>query len=173
MPKNKLRLIPEPEYTRRKKAGKCVVAFCTNSSGNKGKFRFCYKHFRENQKYENPLRYWFDVLRQNARYRKKEFNLTIDEFRIFCEKTDYLQLKGRGGGNITIDRKDNRKGYSFDNIQVLTLSQNSRKRWIDMKLQFGYYPTNEELIELYGGELPDYSEPINPSENFEDEEFPF
>lgn len=112
-------------------------------------------------------------MRQNARYRKKGFNLTIDEFRIFCEKTDYLQLKGRGGGNITIDRKDNRKGYSFDNIQVLTLSQNSRKRWIDMKLQFGYYPTNEELIELYGGELPDYSEPINPSENFEDEEFPF
>ena len=42
-----------------------------------------------------------------------------------------------------------------------------------MKLQFGYYPTNEELIGLYGGEIPDYSEPIKPSENFEDEEFPF
>lgn len=173
MPKNSLRLISEPEYSKRKKLKRCVVAFCSNKAGNDGKFRFCYKHHREHQKYENPLRYWFDVLRQNAKYRKKEFDLTIDEFRIFCERTDYLQLKGRNGGSITIDRKDNRVGYTFGNIQVLTLSQNSRKRWIDMKLQFGYYPTDEELKELYGGEVPDYSKPIDIEENFGDDEFPF
>ncbi len=35
--------------------------------------------------------------------------------------------------NLTIDRIDNDKGYSPDNCQWLTLSENSKKQWIDKK----------------------------------------
>lgn len=175
--KDKLHIIPEPEYSRRKKQKRCVVAFCQNRAGNNGKFRFCYKHHRQHQKFNNPLRYWFDVLRQNARSRKKEFNLTIKEFEIFCNQTGYLELKSKNAGGASIDRIDNEKGYSLDNIQMLTLSQNSRKQWIDLKLQFGYYPTPEELEELYNNQPPvDFGSEVvdvQPSEfddlNFDDD----
>lgn len=148
MTKGKLKLSNEPLYSQKKRRNVCVVSQCSKRSG-KG-YVICFKHKREKQKLENPFRYWYDVLRQNARYRKVEFTLTIEEFRKFCAKTNYLELKGKNAGSYSIDRKDNKKGYSYGNIQILTLSQNSRKRWIDMKIQFGGYPTEEELKELYG-----------------------
>lgn len=148
-PKIQLRIVSEPEYSKRKKQNICVVAYCSNKAGNKGKFKFCYKHHRQHQKFNNPLRYWFDVLRQNARSRNKEFNLTIEEFSEFCKKTKYLELKGKNAGSYSIDRVDNSKGYTVDNMQVLTLSQNSRKKWIDLKIQFGCYPTDKQLEEFY------------------------
>lgn len=150
-----LQLISEPQYSIRRKAKKCVVCFCQNSAGNKGKFRFCYKHHRQHQKINNPLRYWFDVLRQNARRRNIFFGLVIGEFKEFCEETHYLELKGKSAGDCTIDRIRNELGYVKGNLQILTLSQNSRKYWIDLKLRFGYYPTDEELKEFYGGKLPE------------------
>jgi len=167
-PKQQLRLVSEPTYSRRRRLGQCVVAFCNNKAGNKGKFRFCYKHHRQHQKFNNPLRYWFDVLRQNARSRKKEFNLTIEEFKLFCDKTNYLKLKGKNSGSYTIDRINNNKGYTIDNMQVLTLSQNSRKYWIDLKIQFGGYPTEEQLQEFYKHEK--YKEELRELRNAEEPE---
>jgi len=168
-----MKLISEPKYTARVKENLCVVSQCKNSTGVGN--RFCFKHKREYQKINNPLRYWFDVLRQNARRRKKEFTLTIEEFKDFCEKENYLEFKGRSNaGNYTIDRRNDKLGYTFSNIFVLTLSQNSRKRWIDLKLQFGRYPTDAELEEFYGGEQY-FNEHIKPhyEETEQDEEVPF
>lgn len=143
----KLKITAEPLYTQKKSKGICVASGCNAfTKGNS----LCFKHKRIKQKIENPLRYWFDVLRQNARSRGIEFLLTIEEFDKFCKKTGYLELKGKGADNLSIDRKDFRKGYVYDNLQLLTLAQNSRKRWIDLKIMHGGYPTPEELKELYG-----------------------
>lgn len=173
--KQGLRISQEPLYSQKKKQGICVVSQCQKKHG-KG-FLMCYKHVRQNQKYNNPLRYWFDVLRQNARSRKIDFKLTIEQFKIFCEKTGYLELKGKGANDLSIDRRDNSRGYEFDNIRVLTLAQNSRKRWIDEKIRFGGYLTPEERAEFYGDFDPlEALPPIeNKTENNGDdyEEFPF
>lgn len=171
-----MKIISEPKYTKRVADNLCVVIQCKNSSG-KGN-RFCFKHKREWQKINNPLRYWFDVLRQNAKRRAKEFTLTIEEFKEFCEREKYLEYKGRANaGNYTIDRRNDKLGYTKDNIFVLTLSQNSRKRWIDLKLQFGHYPTDAELEEFYGG-VEYFNEHIKPHYDEEiqtepEEEVPF
>tara|TARA_Y100000034_G_scaffold29728_1_gene36129 strand:+ start:10756 stop:11262 length:507 start_codon:yes stop_codon:yes gene_type:complete len=155
------------EYLQRKAAGLCVVKRCKNKAGKR--FKVCYKHHRQRQKEQNPSRYYFDHLRNNAKNRGIEFHLTIEEFRKFCAETDYLDYKGKKAGNLTVDRKNPKKGYSYNNIQVLTLSQNSRKYWIDLKIRFGRYPTKEELEELYGGSTELVDEIL---ESYEEEETP-
>ena len=178
MIKGKLKLSNEPLYSQKKRRNVCVVSHCGKSTA-KG-YVICFKHKREKQKLENPSRYWFDVLRQNARRRQKEFSLTIEEFRKFCAETNYLELKGRSAGMYTIDRKDNKKGYEYGNLQILTVSQNSRKQWIDLKIQYGGYPTEEELKELYGDfdpfKIEETEQKIEINEDDpedEDENFPF
>ena len=66
-------------------------------------------------------------LKANAKRRGKEFSLTFEQFRDFAIKTDYHQKKGVEKESFHIDRIDEEKGYSIDNIQVLTNSQNVKK----------------------------------------------
>lgn len=171
--KQGIRYTKEPEYSRKRRAGKCVIANCQNYSAKDR--LICHKHRRQKQKIENPLRYWFDVFRQNARNRKIDFQITIEQFREFCEKTRYLELKGKGANNLSIDRIKNNVGYIISNIRVLTLAQNSRKRWIDEKIQFGGYLTPEEREEFYKG-LTDseiYPAPKKELKTDEADEMPF
>lgn len=146
-----MKIILEPKLSKYIMQNICVARGCMKSSPQGT--RFCFKHKREWQKINNPLRYWFDVLRQNAKRRSKNFELTIDDFKDFCNETDYIALKGRkNAGNYTIDRRNDKLGYIKGNIYILTLGQNSRKRWIDLKLEHGGYPTEAEMEELYGGQ---------------------
>jgi len=75
----------------------------------------------------NPLGYTYSRLKQNAKRRRKTFTLTLEQFGQFCTETNYLELKGKQGSNLSIDRINNGKGYEVGNLQVLTLSANSRK----------------------------------------------
>lgn len=153
-----LRIVTEPIYSHKVKLCLCTVANCSKKTPKK--YRMCYKHKREKQKLENPLSYWYDVLRQNARSRGIDFNLPKSDFKIFCDRTNYLEKKGKNAGGYSIDRIKSHIGYQLDNLQVLTLSQNSRKRWIDLKIQFGRYPTDEELAEfIEASKLPENPEP--------------
>lgn len=60
-----------------------------------------------------------------GRMQKEELTaLTIEEFKEFCEREKYLEYKGRANaGNYTIDRRNDKLGYTKDNIFVLTLSK--------------------------------------------------
>lgn len=107
------------------KKGLCVAYRCERPPHIKD--RFCSKHSKRYQKEKNFLAYTFSSLKQNAKRRGKPFDLTLQEFKIFCKNTNYLGLKGRKSESASIDRIDSTKGYSLKNIQVLTLSQNSTK----------------------------------------------
>lgn len=129
------------------------MAHCSKKIGKGGR---CHMHARRKQKEENPTRYYFDHLRNNARNRGIEFTLTIEEFREFCGRTKYLELKGRYGASATIDRIRNWEGYSYDNIQILSNSTNRRKQYIDRKLseKYGYsievpFKKNEAVEQFY------------------------
>lgn len=78
-------------------------------------------------KAEHPLEYTFNVLRTNAKRRGKSFELTKEEFAQFCEQTGYLSSKGTTKAKMHIDRIDATKGYSINNIQILSCSANSSK----------------------------------------------
>lgn len=74
-----------------------------------------------------PESYTYSLLKSNAKRRGKEFTLTLEEFKTFCQETGYLQGKGKKKKSMSIDRIDHTKGYSIDNIQILSLSENGIK----------------------------------------------
>lgn len=110
---------------KKKDKGLCVAYRCTRKHSTRD--RFCHKHRKRFQKDNNPLVYCYGYLKQNAKRRGKAFSLTIEEFKQFCNETGYLELKGKLRKSASIDRIDHTKGYSLDNIQVLSLSDNGKK----------------------------------------------
>ena len=108
--------------------GRCIVGGCRGRS-EKGKGGLCFRHAMQKFKESRPETYYFNNLKQNAKRRGHEFNLTLEEFKIFCHVTGYLKGKGRSSSSLSIDRIDPSKGYQLDNIQVLTNSDNLRKRY--------------------------------------------
>lgn len=96
--------------------------------------RYCSKHRKQYKKANNPEAYHYDLLKGNAKRRKVNFKLTLEEFKKFCKKTGYLNGKGRNKNKLSIDRIDPLKGYELSNLQVLTVSENSKKGQEDKKI---------------------------------------
>lgn len=130
----------------------CITKFCRKTA-NAG--RYCYSCAKRRYAKKNPVKYAYQVLRNNAKRRNKVFTLTFDEFKEFCYKYDYLAGRGKKKESYSIDRIDNTKGYTRDNIQVLTLSENSRKA---TKTLNAYYCEYEgKVIASVNTHIPDNS----------------
>ena len=112
---------------------KCATKYCRNKTV-KGR-TICEKCKSIKYKQNHPENYFFNVLRNNARRRGKEFLLTLSEFKSFCEQTAYMELKGQKADSLSIDRIDSSRGYHIDNIQAITLSKNSAKNNTERKFK--------------------------------------
>lgn len=108
------------------KKGLCAVPFCRNSKSKKDPL--CPRCRKQYDKVVDPVRYTYNALKNNAKRREKEFSISLEYFRQFCEDTGYMNGKGRRPDALSIDRIDSSKGYIPGNIQVLTLSQNGAKQ---------------------------------------------
>lgn len=75
----------------------------------------------------NPTSYTYSKLRQSARRRGIPFLLTVLEWERFCEATGYLELRGRGAEELSVDRIDEKGPYAIWNIQALSVSANVSK----------------------------------------------
>lgn len=106
--------------------GLCRVKNCRNKRPKQK--TLCYKHRHERRKETDPIGYWYEVHKNNAKRRGKEYTLTKDQFASFVKSTDYIKLKGKGKHNLCIDRRDNEHGYHVWNIRAITLRDNSIKR---------------------------------------------
>lgn len=82
------------------------------------------------------MKYCYNNLKSNAAKRGKELTLTFSEFVQFCTETNYIQGKGKTRTSFSIDRKENEKGYTKDNIRVLPLGENASKG--TKKLEYDY-----------------------------------
>lgn len=78
-------------------------------------------------KEKDPVKYTFYATRGNAKRRGKEWGISLEEFRQWCEETGYMNVKGRKPESGTIERKNNNFGYFIWNIEILSLSLNSSK----------------------------------------------
>lgn len=92
----------------------------------------CQTCYKRSWKERNPLKATFDSLRTRARRDKIPFDLTLVDWEIWCGLYGYLELRGQGGNDMTVDRinTDPRKGYwgyRYDNMQPLTRIENGRK----------------------------------------------
>ena len=105
---------------------KCNTPYCRNEATLKR--HRCPKCRSRMYKDKHPEAYFFNALRNNARRRGKGFALTLEEFKEFCRRTGYIEKKGKYKTAYSIDRKDSTKGYSIDNIHILTLENNTRRR---------------------------------------------
>lgn len=75
----------------------------------------------------DPVRYAYNNLKNRAKQRGILFTITLQQFREFCIKTQYIDNKGRASESFTIDRIHDDIGYHADNIQVLTSRENILK----------------------------------------------
>lgn len=106
---------------------KCVTKFCRGVTNKSGHSPFCSKCRSRRWKAKYPLHYSYKQLRNDAKRREKEFQLTLDEYIEFANRTGYATMKGREAHFLSIDRRDPLKGYSADNIRALTVRANSAR----------------------------------------------
>lgn len=99
---------------------------CGTDKTIKGR-RICYSCRYKSYKERNPYRLAYTRLRGHAKARGKEFDLTFEQFKAFCINSNYLNCKGVRKESYHIDRIDETKGYTVDNIQLLTNTENVRK----------------------------------------------
>jgi len=104
----------------------CGTKYCRNICKNRR--NFCNTCNSRKFRSKNPEYYCYITLKNNSKRRRKNFNLTFEEFKKFAIETKYIAGKGRSKQSLTIDRIDNSRGYSLDNIQILTKSENCSKR---------------------------------------------
>lgn len=107
------------------KKGKCIVKYCRNSpvSGS----RLCSKHKHQRRKVNDPIGYYFDIARQNARARKIPFEIDKKYFTKLVLATDYMKKGGRDNSSLTLERVNNNKGYIKGNVKIISFEQNREK----------------------------------------------
>ena len=76
---------------------------------------------------QDPVRYAYNNLVHNAAKRNVICTITLQQFREWCHKVQYIGFKGRSAESYTVDRRYNDIGYHIDNIQVMTKSANVKK----------------------------------------------
>jgi hypothetical protein len=89
--------------------------------------KFCGTCRTRKSREADPVRYAYGNLKHRAKERNKEFTLTLEEFREFCVRTEYMKGKGKTIGSYNVDRIDETKGYTADNIQCLDKQKNIKK----------------------------------------------
>lgn len=104
---------------------KCKNEHCTNAALTRRTFSSSCRYIRLKQ--ENPVRIAYDNVKGSAKRRNKEFTISKEYFATFCKETQYLQLKGRLSTSLHVDRIDETRGYTDDNIQSLQNSDNVKK----------------------------------------------
>lgn len=103
--------------------GRCSVKHCTN----KCKGKMCNTCRCRKSRIEDPVRYAYNNLKNRAKQRGVIFTITLDQFRVWCKKVEYIGFAGRSSESYTIDRKHNDIGYHIDNIQAMTKADNIKK----------------------------------------------
>jgi hypothetical protein len=125
------------------------------------KSKVCHSCRMKAYKEKYPVRYAYQVLKNNAKRRGKSFTLTFEEFQKFCYETEVLHARGRTSSSFHIDRIDDTKGYTMDNIQVLTNAANvakeNRRRKIiryDHQYKFGFMMESRAHLVQSSNEVP-------------------
>ena len=108
---------------------KCATKYCRR---DKKQGKVCCRCYWRKVKADDIVRYTYYYVKNNAKRRKKEFLITLHQFREFCEESGYIESKGKQRWSMSIDRIDNEKGYSIDNIRLLSLGLNSAKGSLDL-----------------------------------------
>lgn len=103
---------------------RCLTPYCKNKV--KGKYPCSTCRSRKSRE-ANPVRYAYHNLKSSAAKRDLPFTISLEQFKDWCIKVDYIGHKGRAAASYTCDRRYNDIGYHVDNIQVMTKRNNVKK----------------------------------------------
>lgn len=117
---------------RKKKAGRYCCAYACSNEPVQKKGGLCHKHYRRKRRATDPVGVRYQDFKKNALDRGKEFRITLNEFRAWCNETGYIIQKGRRGQSATVDRIRNSEGYHLGNLQLLTNRANASKGASDL-----------------------------------------
>ncbi len=93
---------------------------------------------KANESEISAIRTMFRKFKYSAKRRGIYFSVPLEFFVTFVVATGYLNNRGRGSGDMSIDRIDIAKGYTEDNLQVITNRDNIKKRSrVDYKNKWG------------------------------------
>jgi hypothetical protein len=106
----------------------------------------------------NPIRAAFLNLKNNAKRRGKEFLLSFEEFCEFASKNKIVYGKKRNKDTWSIDRIDSSKGYSIDNIQLLTLAENSKKQHFEYEFRVFEFTEDYQNARIKRNRKHEYSD---------------
>jgi len=109
---------------KKKKKAKPRCSECSRPLHSRGK---CRKHYLIWWRQTHPIEYAYQTSKHNAKRRGKAFELTLEQFKKFCVKYKYLQKKGIYKDSYSIDRIDETRGYTEDNIQIMKVGENKKK----------------------------------------------
>lgn len=131
----------------KKKRARCKTPFCRNLSRRDG--ADCGKCNMRKWREKNREKAAYARLRESARKRNISFTITFEEFVKFAKKTEYLTRTGNTAGSLTVDRKDNLRGYEPGNIRAITRSENSHKnaKQDECRIRKGYSWTGSGVPE--------------------------
>lgn len=115
---------------------RCSTSRCKGWVLPSAKSDKCPKCKHRQFKARNPARYFWNCLKSAAKWRGIPFSLTFEEYRDFGFRTGYFNGKGKTASSLSIDRVDNNRGYCAENLQVLTLAENTRKRFVPRIRQY-------------------------------------
>jgi len=107
-----------------KATNRCNTPFCRNKTHGR---KYCATCRSRAFRLRDPIRAAYNNKKADAKKRGIEFTITLEYFRKFCYKYNFIKNMGRKGTSYSIDRKNNNFGYVPGNIQVLTISQNASK----------------------------------------------
>jgi len=84
------------------------------------------------RRYDDPMKVLYWNLKKSAKRRGKHFDIPFEDFAQLARFAGYDVLHGRTADGMSVDRINPRLGYTLDNIQFITVSENSVKRWEDL-----------------------------------------
>lgn len=107
--------------------GFCLVRGCRCNSVT-GKMGLCHRHWQYRWRMKSRKRSAYATLRDHAKARGLEFNLTYDYFLGLTDCAGFWDHRAESRGEwATIDRVDPTKGYVQGNLRVITHSMNAVK----------------------------------------------
>lgn len=118
------------------------------------------KEYLRQWRKKNKLRVCYYNLKSNSKRRGIEFKLILQQFNDFCYETDYFIGRGRRINSYSIDRINPVKGYVQGNIQVLTVSENSKKgcKMLHYDYQSNFAIVRKRNFEEMGGAMTHFNE---------------
>lgn len=105
----------------------CIVSYCQRDPAENQ--RYCNTCRSRIWRANNPVKYAYWNLKNRAKQRGHHFSLTLAHFHEVVTATGWMEQHGRFAQCLSIDRKQDDLGYRDGNIQVLSVSENIRKRY--------------------------------------------